>query len=505
MKQKIACMVVALLTTMGIYAQNQTFYDAITASSSELNGTARFVAVGGAMGALGGDASTVAYNPAGIGVYRSSELSITGNLHWTNTSMGGQQPSNYITANLANVSYIGTWLNPKAKGVITINFGITYNRLKNFSREGRYYNSAQPYSLSQFITQQTNGLDPMAFSQEVRDQFTDQNIGWRSILGYQAYLFNPIDGTNQYVSKFALEGGKPVSSNLQFSEHGSVSEYALSLGGNVANIFYWGMSVNCDYLYYQKRITQQETFNDGYSYTLANHYQMEGSGFTYKVGFIVKPVNWLRIGGAFHTPTWFYIKDWTSAEIGFKNNLDYKREETPRADGWLNLQSPLKALGSIGFVLGKFGFIGVDYEYSNYHCGMILRNGDNHLTPEMEEMNDAAKNALTDRHTVRIGMEFKPIEALSLRLGGGYSFPYTMTDASRPYYSNDVRCDTEYYNNQNAYNATCGIGYRIGRHAIDLAYVWQVNNATYYSFADADPISLRSVRNQVVLTYGIRF
>ena len=103
--------------TAGLYAQNQNFYDASIASTSEVNGTARFVAVGGAMGALGGDASTVSYNPAGIGVYRSSELTISGNIHWTNTSMGGETPGNYISANLANVAYIGTWLNPKEQGL----------------------------------------------------------------------------------------------------------------------------------------------------------------------------------------------------------------------------------------------------------------------------------------------------------------------------------------------------------------------------------------------------
>ncbi|MEE0973849.1 MAG: hypothetical protein U0L34_07015, partial [Paludibacteraceae bacterium] len=117
--KKIIFIAASLIMTMIATAQNQTFYDGLIASNSELNGTARFVAVGGAMGALGGDASTISYNPAGIGVYRSSELSITGNLHWTNTSMGAQHPSNHINANLANVSYIGTWLNPKAKGIIT--------------------------------------------------------------------------------------------------------------------------------------------------------------------------------------------------------------------------------------------------------------------------------------------------------------------------------------------------------------------------------------------------
>lgn len=504
--KKIIFIAASLIMTMIATAQNQTFYDGLIASNSELNGTARFVAVGGAMGALGGDASTVSYNPAGIGVYRSSELSITGNLHWTNTSMGTQHPSNHINANLANVSYIGTWLNPKAKGIITINFGISYNRLKNFAREGRYYNDQQPYSMSQFIAQQTNGLNPNAFSTEFEDRFFNElDMGWRSNLGYEADLFDPIEGTTDYLSYFDKIGSTSVNSNLIFSEYGSIDEYGLSLGGNVANIFYWGMSFNCDYLSYQRHTTLQETFQDGKSYALSSNYRIEGSGFAYKVGFIVKPVNWLRIGGAFHTPTWYYIRDWSEATVSYKHDGQHLSKGTPVADGWMNLESPLKALGSVGFVLGKFGFIGFDYQYTNYSTGLILRNRDNAIDPEQADMNEAAKNALTDLHSFRIGMEFKPIEALSLRLGGGYSLPFTKAEASRPYYPNDVRCDADFYNEKSAYNATCGIGYRIGRHAIDIAYVWQVNESDYYSFGGADPTTLRSVRNQVILSYGVRF
>jgi hypothetical protein len=63
----------------------------------------------------------------------------------------------------------------------------------------------------------------------------------------------------------------------------------------------------------------------------------------------------------------------------------------------------------------------------------------------------------------------------------------------------------DYYNTKASYNVTAGIGYRIDRHAVDLAYVWQVNQADFYAYQGADPIGLRSVRNQLVLTYGIRF
>ncbi len=486
--------------TAGLYAQNQNFYDAAIASTSEINGTARFVAVGGAMGALGGDASTVSYNPAGIGVYRSSELTISGNIHWTNTTMGSNAPSNYISANLSNVAYIGTWLNPAEKGLITLNFGISFNRLKNFAREG-HYTSNQEGSATEFIANQTNGTDPSNFTNDM-GVYDNPNVGWRSILGFRSYLIDPI-ADNNYLSYYDKIGRGNVKSNHQFSEYGGIDEYGLSIGGNVENLFYWGMSFNCDYLYYHKQIGQKESFKDGNAYTMHTNYTMEGCGFSYKVGVIFRPVNWLRIGGAFHTPTWYYMQDWTSANTSYinptKGNVEY--EDTPVGEGHFYLESPLSAMGSVGFVLGKFGFIGFDYQYTN-STGMVLKDS---FKEDQVVMNDAAKNAYNDTHAFRIGAEFKPVDALALRIGGGYTMPSVKEGATRYYYNNDVRCDMDYYNTKDSYNVTAGIGYRVGRHAVDLSYVWQVNNADYYAYQGADPVSMRSVRNQIILSYGVRF
>lgn len=489
-----------------LYAQNQTAYDAALGTNNELNGTARFVAVGGAMGALGGDASTTSYNPAGIGVYRSSELTISGNLHWTNTTMGSTPTANHIDGNLANVAYIGTWLNPSNKGLVTLNFGITYNRLKNFSREGRYEGTVN-HSMSQFITKMTQGVAPQNFNSTKTEQFNNPNLRWSSVLGYQAYLFDIVDNETNYLSYYDKIGGGSVKNNIQFTEQGSNNEYGLSVGGNVENIFYWGMSFNCDYLTYRKRTIHQEKMADGKSFTLNNIYDIEGCGFSYKVGIIIRPTNWLRIGGAFHTPTWYKIDERMSASISYNKVDNSNFTETPVATGQFYLQSPLSALGSLGFVLGKFGFIGIDYQYSNTPYMTIEDSRGN--TPIGSDgrayINESIKQTYTDTHSFRIGMELKPIESLALRLGGGYTLPNTHSNASRLYYNNDTRCDVDFYNNKDAYNVTAGIGYRIDRHAIDLAYVWQVNHADYYAYQDVAPISMRSVRNQLILTYGIRF
>ena len=67
--------IVILCTLVGsTIVSAQSLYDAARFMGNDLNGTARFVGMGGAMGALGGDISTMGTNPAGIGIYRSSDV-----------------------------------------------------------------------------------------------------------------------------------------------------------------------------------------------------------------------------------------------------------------------------------------------------------------------------------------------------------------------------------------------------------------------------------------------
>ncbi|MBR2493152.1 MAG: hypothetical protein IKB64_06820 [Paludibacteraceae bacterium] len=114
MKKNILCLLAVCAACFNATAQTQSVYDALIASSNELNGTARFMSVGGAMGALGGDASTIFYNPAGIGIYKSSEFTVSLNVDWANTTLSdaSNPTSGYETetnANLQHMAYVGTW------------------------------------------------------------------------------------------------------------------------------------------------------------------------------------------------------------------------------------------------------------------------------------------------------------------------------------------------------------------------------------------------------------
>ena len=523
MKKHLLLISTLALSVLGAFAQTQTIYDALIASSNELNGTARFMSVGGAMGALGGDASTIFYNPAGIGIYRSSELSVSANIHWNNTSLINSNSSfnSYDTKtyiDLQNVAYVGTWVFEENKNLLNFNLGIAYNQSKKFAREGHYH-GMQPHSYTQWIAAMTDGIPVSSLTGDgrINPAYDDEKIPWGSVLAFDSYLtdtkYNSQD--NIYQSLYDWTGAQPVDQYIKFQEFGSANDFALSFAGNFNNLVYWGMTFECDYTSYGRNITLEESFADGSAYSLHNTYAMEAIGFTYKLGLIVKPTSWLRIGAAFHTPTTYALEDIYTSKVSYHvydlgGVLRSGVNETPSSvRGSIRFTGPLKAIGSLGFVLGKFGFIGVDYQYENSTA----------INDREDNFKDLYAHNLQDRHIIRAGLEVKPIGDLSLRLGGGYSTPSVTDNMTRIYYDNDMRVDTDYYNEKESYNITAGIGYRFGRHSLDLAYVWQVNTADYYpyspSFAKYDgtvfqldnfePIEMRSVRNQLVLTYNVRF
>lgn len=506
-------------------------YDAGILSSTDLNGTARFMGVGGAMGALGGDASVLFYNPAGIGIYRSSEITLSLNGNWNNLDMNGSRATEG-DFNLQNVAYIGAWNFNRNRGLVNINIGVAFNRMKNYNRTGTYSTYGNDFSVGQMIAGMAQGQDPENLN--VRN-LNNPNVGWLPILGYSTgTIWSVEDGsghpTSNYISYYdhanniyRADSENPdayvpmtMNNSVLLRERGYQNEFTLSLGGNVSNIFYFGMSFVCNVLDYNIYQTYAESLSDGSDIEHYSSFNASGTGFTYKLGFIVKPVNWLRIGGAYHTPTWYSINTNSHGDMTTYTALD-KISSYEYVDNYTYrsyFASPMKALGSLGFVIGKYCFIGIDYQYENF-TGMKISN-EYHTENLLMSAIISDNNTTLDRHTVRIGMEFKPIDALALRIGGGWSSPINTSSASRIYYDNDVRTDMGYYNSFSSYNVTAGIGYYVGRNAFDIAYVWQVNDAQYHPYSNniqghdstvttPQPAGMHSIRNQIVFTYSIRF
>ena len=83
MKNRILRIAIAI-STIAANAQNEV--DALRYSTQNLSGTARFSAMGGAFGSLGGEFSALSSNPAGIGMYQVSEFTFTPSFNLNTTT-----------------------------------------------------------------------------------------------------------------------------------------------------------------------------------------------------------------------------------------------------------------------------------------------------------------------------------------------------------------------------------------------------------------------------------
>ncbi len=519
--KKFGLKILSLIFVVGLcpatlQAQCLTNYDTYKFGQQDLNGTARFVAVGGAMGALGGDATTIFYNPAGIGIYRSSEITASLNVHWDNATLS---TDNYkgpterrVSANLENIAYVGHWdFGYSENKEYGLSFGVAYNRMKNFDRNGRY-GITKNYSKTQFLAGDAYGQSPEALLDE-KGRFSNPNIGYRAILGFSTFMFDPtVDSEgkwdNGYISYYDKNcQGQFISSEATFSESGHADEFAVSFAGNIKNIFYLGMSFICNYTSYSRIDKYYEYFNDNRQLSTLSKFDESGTAFTYKVGFILRPTSWLRIGGAYHTPSYYNVRSSNYSEAS--SNLDLQKAPadaygsiyTPTNSERAYINAPMKAIGSLGFVLGKYGFIGLEYQWNN-ESGAVLNDNTKFNN---QAIANKYKTEVVDTHTARIGVEIKPIDAFSVRLGGGYRTAANKSDASRWYYTADTRTDVSYTNDKGSYYVTAGLGYRLGRHSIDLAYMWHVTNYNYFEFGGAVPMNLRDVNNQFLISYAVRF
>ena len=194
--KRIACLFVSAFFLAGGIAYAQGEMNAYTMSQTDLNGTARYLGMSGAFGALGGDISSMSTNPAGLGIYRSSEVvttislsSIKANTNWN----GSKADESKTKFNFDNIAYVGYFPTGNDEGIVGWNIGLSYNRVKSFNRSYRM-NGAQPFSVADYAADMAHGIPEkdLTLVSGKFDPYFDANNYWLSVLGYEAGFSNRI-------------------------------------------------------------------------------------------------------------------------------------------------------------------------------------------------------------------------------------------------------------------------------------------------------------------------
>ncbi|MDE6161550.1 MAG: hypothetical protein K2F77_07820, partial [Muribaculaceae bacterium] len=228
-------LVSAIALALPAVASAQSAVDAYTLSQTEMRGTARFMSMGGAFTALGGDLSAVSLNPAGIGVYRSSEIGATLDVSF-NSFKTLDFKQNQTKAACNNFGYVGV---ARLDGAMrTFAWGASYNRAATFNRLTHGYSPSLDTSLSNYVAATTTADGIYAGDMDFTDTYNpyaDSDIYWMSILAYSGYMINPYNSAaNQYQGLY--QAGTKADAYYTARERGYVDEYDLSFGGNISDV-----------------------------------------------------------------------------------------------------------------------------------------------------------------------------------------------------------------------------------------------------------------------------
>ncbi len=523
MKKTILTLAVCALP---VVASAQYTFDALQQSQTELRGTSRFMSMGGAFGALGGDISVMNQNPGGIGVYRSSDLGLTVSLD-INSVEATSVKQDETRFKFNNVGYVGS-IKLDSETMPNVNFGFSYSRLNSFDRRYRGALRGIPTSMTNYLADQANfeGMTPAKLDPERGSAF-DGDGSWNQVLAYQNYLILPR-------SQGGFDGlgfdGVVGDAEFEVEEKGHTDEFSLALGGNLSNTLYWGFAFGItDLLYeynryygevlentlvYNRPNSASATLVDGnMSFGLSDWNRTTGTGYNFKLGVILKPVKEFRLGVAFHTPTYYKMKDRYQSVLATQfipdGNDEYSLDDawTPNATAYYKTRTPWRFIGSVAGVLGTKGLLSFDYEYvANTNIRLLDDYGH-----EYAGSVDEVKTYLAPQHVVRVGGELRLTPKWSLRAGYNYQ---TSNAAQRVRDGEEVvtvgGCNPSYSYDRSVQNITAGLGYHHKNVYFDLAYVHKNRQSTYEAFPlDDNGLNVRTAvsehDNKISATLGFRF
>ena len=447
-------------------------------SERDLSGTARYVGMGGAMTAVGGDPSAVRDNPAGLGIYRRMELSLSMGGKWDQTmQVGGNWSGLYSKFEMPQVAWVYCFGNPyRTNGVVFNNFMFSYSRVRQYQRE--YYANVNDCenSLADVIALKTNGLEEKYLQPEGR--WNDANIGWLSLLGYDSYMINPL-GNGQWGAN--LLPGEKVNSSMRVRELGYMDEYALDWGMNISNRWYVGAGIRMTSFYLsQTEYYDEKAQESGVTLSNDNTLLMSGLGVNGAIGMIGHPVEWFRFGVSFITPTASTLSVSNYGEMQSKLADSTHLATTPsNTDSYDGLSLPLRLSTSVAFQCKRYGLLSLQYDYAHHKY-------------------------LDDVHTLRVGLEVVSVQRLFIN--AGYVYESTFPDPNLRYgYEkavDAVETNTHALYTRNTQYISCGVGYRGRNLIVQAAYQYQLQDMDFQLHELCLTDGMRGRTHRFVITLG---
>jgi len=494
-------------------AMAQETYENTKLIDNNLNGTARYVGMGGAMEALGADLSTIGTNPAGLGLFRKGKVDLSFGL----VSQTGM--NKFSSLNKTNMSFdqIGVVFNLSKTPNASINIGFNYHKSRNFDQLLNAANTLNNAS--------QNKLTYQKYRNQVFKERKDLTYSQLDALYMDNLLYD--NRTKKYYNF-------PATGYLYNQENkGYIGEYDMNLSANLNDRVYLGLTMGIHDVHYKGYAEYTENFvhnaNNIPGLTLNDSREITGTGFDVKLGAIVRPLaeSPFRLGAYIHTPVWY---DLTTSNYTVLTDGTARPNVGETYDFRVN--TPWKFGLSAGTTLADRIALGATYEYAAYNAMQTrIKDGGTYdwyygtyyeSSHNDRVMNNHTEDALRGQHTLKLGVEAKITDHFSLRAGYNYLSALfkdaAVKDGSLKSPGTYYASSTSYVNWKDTNRFTFGLGWNVWRFNIDLAYQYSQQNGTFYPFMDyhegsapsvedniANPTKVNNKQHQLLVTMGYKF
>ncbi len=494
------------------FAQNET--DALRYSRLGVSGSARIQGIGGAQTALGADISTMISNPAGLGLFRRSEVSLSPGLQLRSTDANTNGFSSSEDHNVFTIPSAGVVISNSGdnedKDWKGINFGISLNRINNFNQQFSYSNTIQPpNTIVDYFAVQATGRTEADLDAEYGNYTTLAG------LAYGNYLINFFDEYGQATSYAnPLYSVGDISQQEEVQRRGSQNQIDIGIGTNYKDKVYLGASVGI----ITTDFTQESIFRESghyidqfdennepilegdYSLELRDEFTTRGNGINLRVGVIARPSDAVRIGASIQTPTAYTLTDQYQRTL-YATTLNPETEQPENTSASeipgefsYNLTTPFRANGGVAVFIGKYGFVTADIEYVDY--------SDNKFR-EDDEFGSTNSSYFT---TVNNNISSLYKSAVNYKIGAEGRYEVFRFRAGYAINSNPYK-NSSFDGKVNSF--TLGAGFRLQNFYLDGAYVHSTGESLYspYTFSDGgEPVvGIKDKQSTVMFTLGYNF
>ncbi|WP_422081362.1 OmpP1/FadL family transporter [Ulvibacterium sp.] len=483
----------------------QNISDVLRYSMENIQGTARFQAMGGAFGALGGDLSALNTNPAGSAVFNNSLFSVSGT-HYTMDNeasyFNGVNRTESHDVDLNQLGGVFVFKNTSSdadwkKFSLAVNYDVVENFDNEFFVSGNsnqgidnyFLDFAQGVPFGSILLQDGEFLEEAYLDIGAVQGFTDQ----QAFLGYYGGIIDPTELEDDNTTYVRNADYSTVNQEFLRSTSGYNSRFTLNFGSQYREILYLGASLNFHNLVYDRYDQFTENGYDPDSEiqftTFDNLLHTEGTGFSFSLGAIAKLNDFIRIGGSYQSPTWYRLTDDFSQRINSDladDDINFINFNVVNLFEVYRVKTPGKITGSLAVVFGKNGLLSFDYGYQDMSEAELRPNSD----PNFSVVNTDISNQLGTVSSFRVGGEYR-IERFSLR--GGYRFEQS------PYEDGNIIGDLE--------GISGGIGYTFGASRLDLAVSRTERDVAEFLFDTGltTPAAVNRLNTNVTLGFTLNF